>query len=79
MFEAESMDVIRAWEHPYYKEVLEPDEYNFVDKKAEDKGLVAQSIGSTVAIVEEGKSVFGEEGGKERKQWEQFMKDNVKL
>ncbi|EPE29254.1 Dimeric alpha+beta barrel [Glarea lozoyensis ATCC 20868] len=52
----------RAYEDPYYLEVIEPDEWNFIDKSGGETGGIATAV-STLGvcrdIVRDGKSMVG--------------------
>jgi hypothetical protein len=54
-----------AFSDPYYLEVIEPDERNFVDKEGAGGGLVARFMGKLVDIGIDGKSVLGTKGKSE--------------
>ena len=58
-------DYEAAFQDPYYLEVIEPDEWNFVDKAGlggEGKGIrgAVSTVGIFRHIVQDGKSVAGE-------------------
>jgi hypothetical protein len=59
MFLYKSADVLTAMlSHPYYIDVVEPDEHVFIDKAAFGSGMVATFIGSQVEVVNERKDVW---------------------
>ncbi|KAH6672727.1 EthD domain-containing protein [Plectosphaerella plurivora] len=59
MFLYESADVLTAMlTHPYYLEVVEPDEHVFIDKTAHGGGMVATFIGTHVEVVDREKDVW---------------------
>ncbi|EXA33967.1 hypothetical protein FOVG_14831 [Fusarium oxysporum f. sp. pisi HDV247] len=44
--------------HPYYVNVVEPDEHVFIDKSAHGNGMVATYIGEHIDAVDDAKSVW---------------------
>ncbi|CAH0027759.1 unnamed protein product [Clonostachys rhizophaga] len=59
MFLYESPDVLAAMlSHPYYLEVVEPDEHNFIDKEAYGGGMVATFVGTHIEAVDRAKVVW---------------------
>ncbi|KZL83040.1 ethyl tert-butyl ether degradation [Colletotrichum incanum] len=53
MFLYKSHDVLTAMlAHPYYLEVVEPDEHVFIDKAAFGAGMVASFVGTDIEIVD---------------------------
>ncbi|KAH7141112.1 EthD domain-containing protein [Dactylonectria macrodidyma] len=59
MFLYESADVLTAMlSHPYYTEVVEPDEHVFIDKNAFGGGMVATFIGNHIEAVDRGRDVW---------------------
>ncbi|KAI1066900.1 hypothetical protein LB506_012006 [Fusarium annulatum] len=59
MFLYESSDVlIDMLSHPYYVNVVEPDEHVFIDKSAHGNGMVATYIGEHIDAVDDAKSVW---------------------
>ncbi|KAF4344003.1 hypothetical protein FBEOM_2047 [Fusarium beomiforme] len=59
MFLYESADVLTDMlSHPYYVNVVEPDEHVFIDKAAYGNGMVATYIGEHIDVVDDAKSVW---------------------
>ncbi|CAG9982130.1 unnamed protein product [Clonostachys byssicola] len=59
MFLYESPDILTAMlSHPYYLEVVEPDEHNFIDKEAYGGGMVATFVGTHIEAVDRAKDVW---------------------
>ena len=59
MFLHESPDVLTAMlSHPYYIEVVEPDEHVFIDKAAFGLGMVATFIGTNIEVVDRARDVW---------------------
>lgn len=59
MFLYASADVLTAMlSHPYYLEVVEPDEHVFIDKEAFGGGMVATYIGKNIEAVDGAKDVW---------------------
>ncbi|KAH7205535.1 EthD domain-containing protein [Fusarium oxysporum] len=59
MFLYESADVlIDMLSHPYYVNVVEPDEHVFIDKSAHGNSMVATYIGEHIDAVDDAKSVW---------------------
>jgi hypothetical protein len=59
MFLYESPEVLTAMlSHPYYTEVVEPDEHVFIDKNAFGGGMVATFIGNHIEAVDRGEDVW---------------------
>ncbi|KAK7216829.1 hypothetical protein V2G26_004832 [Clonostachys chloroleuca] len=59
MFLYDSPDVLAAMlSHPYYLEVVEPDEHNFIDKEAYGGGMVATFVGTHIEAVDRAKDVW---------------------
>ncbi|KAM5347458.1 hypothetical protein ACJ41O_010463 [Fusarium nematophilum] len=59
MFLYSSPDVLTEMlSHPYYLEVVEPDEHVFIDKEAFGAGMVATYIGTHVEAVDRAKDVW---------------------
>ncbi|KAF9766327.1 hypothetical protein IL306_001282 [Fusarium sp. DS 682] len=57
MFLYESADVLTDMlSHPYYVNVVEPDEHVFIDKSAHGNGMVATYIGEHIDAVDDAKS-----------------------
>lgn len=62
MFLVSSLDSFKAAvEDPYYINVVQPDEYNLLDKDAPGKGVVASFEGLIAPIVQNGANATGEE------------------
>lgn len=53
---AENLDALTS--HPYYTDVIEPDENKFIDKSAFNKGSVATFTGMQVEVVEDKQNVW---------------------
>jgi hypothetical protein len=70
----ESPEVLTAMlSHPYYIEVVEPDEHVFIDKGAFGLGMVATFIGTNIEVVDRAKDVWvGDENT--RKEYEDIFK-----
>lgn len=64
MFLYESPEVLEAMlKHPYYTEVIEPDEHKLIDKEAFNGGQVATFTGLHVEVVDDKKDVWvGDDG-----------------
>lgn len=77
MFLYESAEVLTAMlSHPYYLEVVEPDEHVFIDKEAFGGGMVATFIGNHIEAVNQGKDVWvGDRAtrGKYKKLFESYL------
>ncbi|KAL7756413.1 hypothetical protein ACKLNR_013406 [Fusarium oxysporum f. sp. zingiberi] len=59
MFLYESADaLIDMLSHPYYVNVVEPDEHVFIDKSAHGNGMVATYIGEHIDAVDDAKGVW---------------------
>ncbi|KAI6781921.1 uncharacterized protein J7T54_005131 [Emericellopsis cladophorae] len=59
MFLYESPEVLTAMlSHPYYLDVVEPDEHVFIDKDAFGLGMVATFIGTNVEVVDRARDVW---------------------
>ncbi|KAG8359307.1 hypothetical protein FVEN_g3055 [Fusarium venenatum] len=59
MFLYESADDLTAMlAHPYYIDVVEPDEHVFIDKSAYGNGMVATYIGEHIEVVGDERSVW---------------------
>ncbi|KAH6869521.1 EthD domain-containing protein [Thelonectria olida] len=59
MFLYESPEVLAAMlSHPYYIDVVEPDEHVFIDKNAFGGGMVATFVGNHIEAVDRGKDVW---------------------
>ncbi|KAH8883715.1 hypothetical protein GQ53DRAFT_663250 [Thozetella sp. PMI_491] len=59
MFLYKSADVLTAMlSHPYYLEVIAPDEAVFIDKSAFGNGMVATWIGTNIEVTENGLDVW---------------------
>jgi hypothetical protein len=59
MFLYKSADVLgEMLAHPYYIEVVEPDEHVFIDKAAFGGGMVATFIGTQIEVVDHSKDVW---------------------
>ncbi|GKU06391.1 hypothetical protein FLAG1_07987 [Fusarium langsethiae] len=59
MFLYESPDDLTAMlAHPYYIDVVEPDEHVFIDKYAYGNGMVATYIGENIEVVDDERSVW---------------------
>ncbi|KAK7432179.1 hypothetical protein QQZ08_001124 [Neonectria magnoliae] len=59
MFLYSSPDVLTAMSsHPYYLEVVEPDEHIFIDKEAFGGGMVATYVGEHIEAVDRSKDVW---------------------
>ncbi|CAM1503372.1 Fc.00g081480.m01.CDS01 [Cosmosporella sp. VM-42] len=59
MFLYGSADVLTAMlSHPYYIEVVEPDEHVFIDKEAFGNGMVATYIGKHIEAVDRARDVW---------------------
>lgn len=62
MFLVPSLDSFKAAvEDPYYLNVVQPDEYNLMDKSAPGSGVVASFQGLIVPVVQNGVDVTGNE------------------
>lgn len=63
-----------AFKDPYYIEIIEPDEREFLDKAGPGSGVVASFQGMMIDIVHEGKSTMETQGLKDeyRKAFEGF-------
>lgn len=70
MFLYRSDEVLAAMlAHPYYLNVVEPDEHVFIDKSAFGAGMVATFVGKNIEIVDGKKDVWvGEKATRERYQ-----------
>lgn len=44
--------------HPYYLEIVAPDEAKFIDKEAFGSGMVATFVGASVESVDDGSDVW---------------------
>ncbi|KAJ0162940.1 hypothetical protein CTA2_3789 [Colletotrichum tanaceti] len=54
-----SVEVINAFvTHPYYADVVEPDEHNFMDKSAFGAGMVATFRGAQIQVVDDNEYVW---------------------
>ncbi|KAJ4258079.1 hypothetical protein NW762_008219 [Fusarium torreyae] len=51
-------DLTDILSHPYYIQVVEPDEHVFIDKSAHGKGMVATYIGKHMEAVDDTRSVW---------------------
>ncbi|KAF7554826.1 hypothetical protein G7046_g6706 [Stylonectria norvegica] len=51
-------DLTAMLSHPYYLEVVEPDEHVFIDKTAFGKGMVATYIGKNIEAVDGGRNTW---------------------
>ncbi|KAF4968616.1 hypothetical protein FSARC_4040 [Fusarium sarcochroum] len=59
MFLYESPDFLTAMlSHPYYLQVVEPDEHVFIDKSAHGNGMVATYIGAHIEVVDDARNVW---------------------
>lgn len=59
MFLYQSPDVLADMlAHPYYLEVVEPDEHKFIDKAAFGGGMVATYVGKNIEAVDRSKDVW---------------------
>lgn len=59
MFLYKSADVLTEMlSHPYYIEIVEPDEHKFIDKSAYGNGMVATYIGKHIEAVDKGRDVW---------------------
>ncbi|PCD27347.1 hypothetical protein FGRA07_02486 [Fusarium graminearum] len=74
MFLYESADDLTAMlSHPYYIDVVEPDEHVFIDKSAYGNGMVATYIGENIEVVDDERSVWvGDE--KTRNKYQRLFK-----
>jgi hypothetical protein len=70
MFLYKSADVLAAMlSHPYYVEVVEPDEHVFIDKNAFGGGMVATYIGTHIEVLNHARDVWvGDEATREKYQ-----------
>lgn len=55
-----------AFNDPYYVEVIEPDEREFLDKTGPGSGVVASFQGKMIDIVHDGESMLGHVGQSEK-------------
>lgn len=54
-----SVEVIHAFvTHPYYTDVVEPDEHNFMDKSAFGAGMVATFRGTQIEVADDNEYVW---------------------
>ncbi|GKT47615.1 uncharacterized protein ColSpa_07796 [Colletotrichum spaethianum] len=68
-----SVEVIHAFvTHPYYVDVVEPDEHSFMDKSAFGAGMVATFRGSHVEVVDDNKYVWAGDQATRHKYQELF-------
>lgn len=59
MFLYDTPDVLTAMlTHPYYLDVVEPDEHVFIDKSAFGNGMVATYIGENIEVVDRARDVW---------------------
>lgn len=59
MFLYESADDLTAMlAHPYYTDVVEPDEHVFIDKSAYGNGQVATYIGEHIEVLDDKRNVW---------------------
>jgi hypothetical protein len=59
MFLYQSADVLTDMlSHPYYIEIVEPDEHILIDKSAHGSGMVATYIGKHVEVVDNSQNVW---------------------
>ncbi|KAH7174813.1 EthD domain-containing protein [Fusarium flagelliforme] len=66
-------DLLAMLAHPYYIEVVEPDEHVFIDKSAHGNGQVATYIGEHIDVVDNEKTVWvGDK--KTKKKYEKLFK-----
>ena len=56
-------DIAAFVAHPYYKEVVAPDEAVFIDTQAYNGGMVATYVGPHVDVVEGGDDVWAGDDG----------------
>lgn len=65
-----------AFNDPYYIEVIEPDERQFLDKTGPGSGVVASFEGKMIDMVHDGQSMLGNVGKSEeyRRSFEEFEK-----
>lgn len=57
---SENIEALTA--HPYYTDVIEPDENKFIDKTAFNKGSVATYNGTQIEVVEDYQEVWVGDG-----------------
>lgn len=50
--------LVEMLSHPYYIDVVEPDEHKFIDKEAFGVGMVATFIGTHVEAVDDAQDVW---------------------
>ncbi|KAF2433348.1 hypothetical protein EJ08DRAFT_584094 [Tothia fuscella] len=75
LFEVPSLEQFpKAFEDPYFTDVVDPDEYDLIDKKGFQGGLIASYAGNMVSIVDHNKSILGHKGVAAHKKWEEFEK-----
>lgn len=73
MFEVRSLEEFRkAFEDPYFKEVVEPDEWKLIDKAGLGKGIVVSYSGSLVSVIDRGLSTLGDQGEEAKRKFEVF-------
>jgi hypothetical protein len=73
MFEVASMETFHAcFQEQYFKDIIEPDEHNLIDKQGFQQGLIASYVGKLVTVNNQGRSVLGEKGKEAKKRWDEF-------
>jgi hypothetical protein len=80
MFLVPSMqEFTNAFSDPYFKEVVEPDEHNFLDKEGPGQGVVSTFKGELFDLVVGGRSVLGNEGKAKEcwGVWEEYEKTSA--
>jgi hypothetical protein len=63
-----------AFKDPYFVEVIEPDEREFLDKEGPGSGIVASFQGKMLEIMHNAQSTIEDEGSDYRKLFEEFEK-----
>jgi hypothetical protein len=73
MFEVPSIeDFPAAFRDPYFLNIVDPDEYNLIDKKGFQGGLIASYMGNMVSVLDHNQSQLGSKGEAYKKKWEEF-------
>jgi hypothetical protein len=73
MFEVTSIEKFpAAFKDPYFVSVVDPDEYNLIDKTGFQGGLIASYIGNMVSILDHNQTQLGKEAEAYTKEWEDF-------
>jgi hypothetical protein len=63
-----------AHKDPYYLNVVEPDEWNLIDKGGPGGGIVTAYHGQMLDMVHAGQNAIGDKGEEYRKEWEEWVK-----